>query len=439
MTRASRDHGAGSAPRTHAGAASRTAQLAVVLVAILAAGCHGGPRPGAGPAWQAQVDTIGDTIVVRTVAGSAWGTADLALDVRIGAVEGADYEIFGEIAALAVDTAGDIYVYDGQVPALRKYAPDGRYLRTLGRKGGGPGEYAKSDGGLAVLRDGRVVLRDPGNARFTVYAPDGTYLTSWPMRGGTYTSVPVIAAGDGGFYTPVFSRDEPMRLVHYAPDGTPGDSLAPPNRRVESATVTARVTGASQTWTVPFTATAPWVFHPDGYFVSAVTDEYAIDLLRPNDRVLRLTKPAQPVPATADERAAEERRVTDAMRQLDPSWRWNGPPIPKTKPIIAGLYAGGDGRIWVALHQPGVRVPDEELEPGTAGARPAPQFREPVVFDVFEKDGRYLGRVRAPTRFSTWPDPVFRGDLVWSTESDAAGVQYVVRYRIVPERESRGR
>ena len=30
-----------------------------------------------------------------------------------------------------------------------------------------------------------------------------------------------------------------------------------------------------------------------------------------------------------------------------------------------------------------------------------PQFREPTVFDVFEKDGRYLGRVAAPAAFSS--------------------------------------
>jgi hypothetical protein len=35
--------------------------------------------------------------------------------------------------------AGRVYVMDRQVPALRKYAPDGRYLATFGRAGGGPG------------------------------------------------------------------------------------------------------------------------------------------------------------------------------------------------------------------------------------------------------------------------------------------------------------
>ena len=49
------------------------------------------------------------------------------------------------------------------------------------------------------------------------------------------------------------------------------------------------------------------------------------------------------------------------MRRLVPSWRWNGPAIPKTKPIIRALYAGEDGRIWVQLHQPGRRIVDERV------------------------------------------------------------------------------
>jgi hypothetical protein len=386
-------------------------------------------------AWRAQVDTVGDTVVVHTLAGSAWGDVELVPEMRIGAVEGADYEIFGQLTGLAVDTAGAIYVYDTQVPALRKYAADGSYAGTFGRKGGGPGEYAGSDGGLgglAVLRDGRVVLRDPGNGRFTVYALDGEYLTEVRAR-GSYTSVPIVPASDGGFYNPVWERGATsflMSIVRYAPDGTPGDTLPAPERRVEQATVSAATEGASQTWGVPFSPSSQWTFHPDGYYLSFVTDRYAIDLLRSDQYVLRLSKQAEPVPVSGEERDAQEQRVTAAMRRLVPSWRWNGPPIPNTKPIVHYLYVGDDGRIWVQLYQPGERIPDAELEPGPDGAAPLPQFRERAVFDVFDTDGRYLGTVSAPERFRTSPRPVFRGDYVWATESDTLGVEYVVRYHI---------
>lgn len=404
-----------------------------LVFAVAAAGCRDDGKPLDERELIVQVDTVGDTVVVHTLAGSEWGTVQLVPELRIGAVDGADHEIFGEIIGLAIDSAGNIYLYDRQVPALRKYAPDGRYVGTFGRSGGGPGEYANSDGGLAVLADGRIVLRDPGNARFTVYSLDGDFLETWPTRGGTFTSTPIMPTADGGFYNPVFARGQPMRLVRYAPDGTPGDTLPLPDRGVKPSTIRAQTEGASQTWTVPFSETALRTFHPDGHHVSAISGRYAIDLLYLDGRVLRLAKDAEPVPVTSAERAAEEERATRAMRRLVPSWRWNGPPIPQTKPILRALYAGEDGRIWARLYQPGERVPDDELEPGADDGPPVPRFREPIRFDVFEKDGRYLGRVEAPVAFSTSPRPIFRGNNVWGTERDALGVQYVVRYRIVAE------
>jgi hypothetical protein len=319
-------------------------------------------------------------------------------------------------------------VYDAQVPALRKYAADGSYFMTLGGRGGGPGEYRDSDGGLAVLADGRVVLRDPGNARINVYGTDGATLTSWPIRGGAYTSTPIIPREDGGFYNPVWTFREPMRLVRHAADGTPEDTLPLPQREVDRPTVTARRNGSSQTWPVPFTASGLWALHPEGS-LTGVSSEYAIDLLRRDGSVLRFGRDGvEPVPVPAAERDAERERVIRGMRGLDPSWRWNGPEIPDTKPLVQALYAGADGRIWVLMHQAGELV--TEADDGETSEDTGPRFREPTVFEVFESDGRYLGRVRAPEGFSRWPQPVFRGEYVWATQRGELGVQYVVRFRI---------
>jgi hypothetical protein len=188
---------------------------------------------------------------------------------------------------------------------------------------------------------------------------------------------------------------------------------------------------------VPFAPTVHWTFHPDGHYVAAVGARYAVDLLRPDGAVLRIEKDAEPVSVEREESAAAEEQVRQAMRRVDPGWRWTGPSIPQTKPLLRGLYTGEVGRSGAQPHQPGVGLV------GAAGGgpvgRPAPpRFAEPVVFDVFERDGRYLGRVRAPMEFSTWPRPVFREDRVWATERDELGVQYVVRYRIAREGASRG-
>jgi hypothetical protein len=403
------------------------------VAVCLAAACGTNTAHSQLDQWAAQVDTVGDTIVVRTISGSERGVATLVPETQIGAVDGLEHEILGSVGGIAVDPEGNIYVYDRQVPVLRKYGPDGHFVMNLGRRGNGPGEYSKSDGGLAALQDGRIVLRDPGNGRLIVYGPDGQYVDSWPARGGTYTSNPMIPSNDGGFFNPVFGGGLPTRLVRHAPDGTPSDTLPPPVRGIRMPTVTASTPdGSSQTYLVPFTPSAIWAFSPGGYYISVITDRYAIDLFRMDGSVLRFEMELQPIPVSQGERAAEEERIARLMRNLDPSWRWNGPPIPATKPLIRAVYAGDDGRVWVRLHQPAEQVPFHGSQ-ASDGPSPIPIFREPTVLDVFEEDGRYLGRVTSPFDIAFAPQPVFRGDTVWAVTRDDLEVEYVVRFRVAFE------
>ena len=65
-----------------------------------------------------------------------------------------------------------------------------------------------------------------------------------------------------------------------------------------------------------------------------------------------------------------------------------------------------------------------------SGAIPQLTWVEPVAFDVFEPDGRYLGMVRAPEGFSTRPTPVFRGDTVWAVVHGELDIPLVKRFAV---------
>ncbi len=413
-----------------------------LLAATLPAGC--GRSDASTAVWEARVDTVGDTIVVHTVAGSVYGgPVELVERVRIGRLEGADHEILGLVAGLAEDGEGKIYLYDRQVPALRKYAADGSYMGTLGRKGGGPGEYASSDGGLAALPDGRVVLRDPGNARYTVYKPDGSYDSEWLGRGGFQTSAPLAVDDAGHAYAIVIREPGPgeqpwptqlwiTNLVRMSPNGTPLDTFAIPRYRIERKEIVAAREGSRSVSNVPFTGQFGWAMHPSGGILTTIGDAYAIDLHSADGTVVRMSRNAEPVPVLPEEKADAQERATRNMRNTVPDWRWNGPPIPDTKAPVTGLYAGRDGRIWVQVAAVAERIPDEERTPSPDPNRPPPpRFRTPVVFDVFEPDGRYVGRVHAPRGFATFPHPVFQREHIWAVWRDELDVSYVVKFAIV--------
>lgn len=415
---------------------------ATLAVVSLAAACGGDPPV---PALQLQIDTIADTVVVRNLAGSLVPAGmELVPEIRIGALEGPDEEIFGAISGLAVGPDGTIYVYDRQVPALRAYGADGQFIRTLGRQGGGPGEYENSDGGMTVLSDGRVVIRDPGNARFTVFRPDGTLDSSWPGRGGFFTGAPLTLDEAGRLYSMTmrpFAEGETApsgalwltQVLQMEDDGTPLDTLPIPLQGYESPSIRASREGSTMVNSVPFSANHSWSIRGDGSFVVGIGNEYVVRVFRPDGSVIRIEKPAERIPVDPGERDDAETRATRNMRTADPGWTWNGPAIPAEKPAFHRVLGGADNRVWVHVPQPSERLEvseEEERRAEDANRPPPPRYREPVAFDVFEPDGRYLARVHAPPGMALYPVPVFRGDHVWAVVRDELDVNYVVRLRL---------
>ena len=410
------------------------ARLAAPLLLLpLVAGCAGG---AADAGLEVERYTAGDTTVVRTVSGSAWGApARLEPELTIGTFEGAEEYMLGDVAGIAVAPDGSIYVYDRQVPALRKYNSDGEYVQTFGGEGGGPGEYKNSDGGLAVLPDGRVLLRDPGNGRINVYSPDGEVLDHWDMRGGFFTSRPLFVDTAGTAYTQIWgSLEDGERYDGLRPVNGPGagtDSLLAPEWDVERATLTFSSDRMQMVSGVPFSPRDMWTFSPLGYYVGGVSSRYAVESFLPNGKILRLEREVEPVPVQPDEKANSREIMTARFRQNAPDWKWDGPPIPDTKPAFRDIAAGRDGRLWVQLSDDAERLEGVEEGPTAPGEVPAERWREPVVWDVFEPDGSYLGQVRAPDGLQTYPAPVFDGDAVWAVTVDDLDVEYVTRFRVV--------
>jgi hypothetical protein len=392
---------------------------------------------GADDGWQAERDTIGDTVVVRTISGSTWGAPRrLVTQLTIGVADGDENLMLGNIRGLAVALDGSIYLSE-DTPSLKKFGPDGAFIRVFGRVGSGPGEYRRPDGGLAVLRDARVVIRDPGNGRLAVYSADGEPAATWRISSGFNTSRRLYTDTTGNLYTLILFDPEAsvdqwvMGLERFAPDGTRLDSLRAPSWRFEKGEIKAQREGSTSVNDVPFSPSDSWTWSPLGYYVGGVSTSYRIELFRPGSP-LRIERVVAPVPVLPEEAADQKRVATDNMVRSYPGWVWNGPEIPRVKPPFRVIYAGDDGRIWVLVSQPGVRDSTAEEMTGTgAGRYSVSTWKEPVAFDVFDPDGRYLGRVSAPEGLQTWPEPVFRGDTVWAAVEDADGVRYIQRLEIV--------
>jgi hypothetical protein len=381
-----------------------------------------------------EFDTIGDTIVARVQGAPLWGeSVTLVEEVRIGELEGPEEYTFGTVVSMAVDSGGTMYVLDQQALTVRVYDAAGRHVRDIGRSGSGPGEL-KQPHSLDFMPDGRLAVRDFGNARINFYDASGESAGTLTIPGGFFTSTPMQVDTLGRIYTSVIAdriEGQMFRTAYqrFGADGSTQDTIRRPRPDFQSHALTARTpdgSGMSAT-SVPFSPGPQWTLDRGGNVVWGISNEYAIHTTR-DGRPFRITRTIEPVPVQAAEKAAEEERVLLNMRRTQPGWSWQGPAIPDAKPFFGTLIVAHDGRIWVQVRQPGVRQPaDPDAERAPGAPAPVDRWVEPPVYDVFEPDGTWLARIHAPERFI----PMFiRGDHVWGMQRDEYDVNYVVRLRI---------
>jgi hypothetical protein len=409
-------------------------------LAVIACGDRG--EGAGGKDWTTERETVGDTTIVRTTGGSAEsGTHSLELEWSAGEFDGPPELSFGAINNIAVGPDDRVYVFDQQARSLRVLDADGEFGSTIGRRGQGPGEYEGANG-LRVLPDGRIVLWDPGTARLNVYDSAGASLTSWPVPGGGgfHTSRALFSDTDGNSYVrrgltvaegeAIFGRNG---LIRFDSTGNVIDSLFPPTLGVEAPTLMAEHVsegGRSRSVrNVPFAASEIWTWSPLGHFVAGRTDVYAVHLTQPDGKVLRIEREFTAPAVTAAEKANQEEIVTYWMKRTQADWRWNGPAMPDRKPLFRALNVGEDGRIWVSISQPSEEIALTDTVERAPDAAPPTRWREPTVYDVFDPDGTYLGRVPMPARTTMH---AARGDHVWGIMLDEDDVQQVVRWRVTP-------
>jgi hypothetical protein len=145
------------------------------LICVVLAAC-GGTEPADGG--YALADSAGVTLV-RNPAEAEWTVKPrptLIEDLRIGTIDGSPITEFTDVVGIDVGSDGRIYVADRGSSNVRVFAPDGSYVRKLGRDGQGPGELRRGGlGGVFVTPTDTVWVADgyPVPDRLVAFTPEG--------------------------------------------------------------------------------------------------------------------------------------------------------------------------------------------------------------------------------------------------------------------------
>jgi hypothetical protein len=380
-------------------------------------------------------DSAGIQIVSNPQTG-IW-TAELqptvAEDLKIGSAGGDPNYQFGAIAGIDVGADGAIFVLDQQSKTVRAYDQQGQYLRVMGGPGSGPGELSQGAVGLVVIRD-TVMVPDMGLQRMTRYTASGDVVGSFPIPFSQGLAVRWVARNDGRLV-------QQSRIMSFPGQPTiePKDLLLV---REASGTIidTLLTLPAGKTFTATessmslkfFESEPVWALAEDGTVWFAMNSDYTIQHYTQDGQLQRIVRRAYERKPVTD---ADKTAFLDMFKEL--MARQGAPPaavdqmlastsFAENYPAFANLLAGPEGTLWVQQ----IRTAEDAK---AAGGSFDIQDTGSSTWDVFASDGRYLGPVTVPNRFT--PLRVV-GDRMYGIWRDDLDVQHVMRIKVtlpVPE------
>lgn len=372
-------------------------------------------------------DSAGVTIVESPERGlwtspTAWRLEE---ELRIGVAHGDPVREFGVIGGIGVGPDERIYVLDRQSREIRVFDRDGDVVLTFGRPGGGPGELAGPSAVLVGSSD-TVFVPDSRNQRVQRFLADGSESGSFPILSTEGIPMGWRIRSDGLLLQEVrtlplpAAGEERILLLGRESDGGVRDTL------VELPVGEAMVIRGGQPQMTMFAPEPMWTTLTDGRIATGRNSEYRIEIRTEDGRLERVVRRTfeRRLFSQADRRVVRE-LIRESLQDQGPSPATDqllqSMEYAEHYPVFASLFGGPHGTLWVRYAKDASTLAPRDVSPLDVRAFGAPEY------DVFDVEGRFLGRIEIPDQF----EPLHtKGEHIYGVQRDELGVQYVVRLRL---------
>jgi hypothetical protein len=326
--------------------------------------------------------------------------------------------LFEAVTDIALDSSGNLYICDMNAHNIKAFTPEGQFIKVIGRPGQGPGEF-NHPYRIAALGNG-ILVWDMDNERLCALTAEGEFLKSIPVQRAEGRPQKMKSLPDGNV---VIEKE----IVHFGEKDIPQDciiQIAAPDLTLKKTILShpiwrnkyRKIQGMFTNILQPFSPGVHWDVTPQGDIVIGFSADYSIEIHHAEKgKLSAFSHKHDPVKVTDEDKEIYFSSLYfgplgDAKKGIPKELR-NMHEFPKVKPAFTGLLVDPEGNILV--------FPSRK-----AGGK------SDIVFDAFDSEGRFIGKVRAATTSSFPSRSKVDKEFIWSIERDDEGYSKVVKYRI---------
>ncbi len=311
-----------------------------------------------------------------------------------------------------IDGDENIYISESSDQVIKVFTPDGQYIKTIGAKGDGPGEF-QSIGYLGFTPEGSFVVIDNRARRTNLFDASGQFLKSFKWQ-TFFSRVHLFKNNSYICQESVYGENRQVRKLFLKEIDSDGNEICSYGEFTLPQMKTVREEKSSASMSVPHSPQSifagdqnqQWLYH-------CLNNQYIIEVYDSSGKIFRkIDRPYQPVPFTDKERKEFRDRNRGSNERFNEMFKklLKEIELPKVKSITNRMLVDDESYLWIQTY--------EQKKEGDLIM---------TAFDVFDAEGHYYARV--------WCEIIpglFRKGKMYNMETDKeTGYRTLSRYRVV--------
>ena len=309
-----------------------------------------------------------------------------------------------------VDADDNIFISEFRDQVIKVFGSDGKYIRTIGAKGEGPGEF-QGISSLAFTKDGELVVTDQIAWRTSFFDSSGKFLRSFQWLKDQYNFV-LLKSSSYVFGERAYSGVRKYGFYYVKEMDFEGKVIRSYGEFNLPEPLIARSRGGGTSYgSLPVAHRS--VFAGDKrreLFYHCLNNKYVIEVYNSSGKLFRkIDRPYEPVPFTKKDaekyKAKYEGSPSEAIRKAVREMK-----MPEVKNVVSRMHVDDESRLWIRTNE----IKEED-------------YKELTAYDIFDSDGRYYARIWTPVLPYLFKDgKMYRMDIDLAT-----GYRSIKRYKVI--------